>query len=83
MRQAQGSAILDRATELRDALMAERFNAFSLQPNGKDIDRIDAQGAIDTIVSGLQSKESNVAVGFYPVNTDTSKKRHTMPKRCL
>lgn len=62
MRQAQGSAILDRATELRDALMAERFNAFSLQPNGKDIDRIDAQGAIDTIVSGLQSKESNVAV---------------------
>jgi putative transposase len=21
--------------------------------------------------------------GFYPVNTDTSKKRHTMPKRCL
>lgn len=62
MRQAQGSAILDRATELRDAMMASRFNAFSLQPNGKEIELVDATGAVEMIVQGLQAKESNVAV---------------------
>jgi hypothetical protein len=62
MRQAQGSAILDRATELRDAMMASRFNAFSLQPNGKEIELVDATGAVELIVQGLQTKESNVAV---------------------
>ena len=62
MRQAQDSAILDRATELRDAMMAERFNAFSLQPNGKDIQQVDATGAVEQIIQGLQTKESNVAV---------------------
>ncbi|MGV3727464.1 ATP-dependent DNA helicase [Hydrogenophaga sp.] len=62
MRQAQGSAILDRATELRDAMMASRFNAFSLRPDGKEIEQVDATGAVELIVQGLQTKESNVAV---------------------
>jgi ATP-dependent exoDNAse (exonuclease V) alpha subunit len=62
MRQAQGSAILDRATELRDAMLAERFNKFSLQPNGQDIEQVDARKAVDLIVQGLQTKASNVAV---------------------
>ena len=62
MRQAQGSAILDRATELRDAMQAERFNAFSLQPNGQDIERVDGSTAVDMIVQGLKKKDSNVAV---------------------
>lgn len=62
MRQAQGSAILDRATELRDAMMASRFNAFSLQPNGNEIEQVDATGAVELIIRGLQTKESNVAV---------------------
>ncbi|WP_338334925.1 ATP-dependent DNA helicase [Xanthomonas euvesicatoria] len=62
MRQAQGSAILDRATELRDAMLAERFNTFSLQPNGQDIEQVDARSAVDLIVQGLQSKGSNVVV---------------------
>ena len=62
MRQAQGSAILDRATELRDALLAERFNAFSLKPNGQDIERVDASAAADLIVHGLAERDSNVAV---------------------
>lgn len=62
MRQEQGSAILDRATELRDAMLAERFNAFSLQPNGQDIERVDASAAADLIVEGLQGRDSNVAV---------------------
>ena len=62
MRQAQDSAILDRATELRDAMLAERFNKFSLQPNGQDIEQVDARRAVDLIVQGLQTKASNVAV---------------------
>ena len=62
MRQAQGSAILDRATELRDAMMASRFNAFSLQPNGNDIELVDAVGAVERILQGLEMRESNVAV---------------------
>ena len=62
MRQAQGSAILDRATELRDAMMSERFNAFSLQPNGEDIEQVDARAAVERIIKGLEAKDSNVAV---------------------
>lgn len=62
MRQAQDSAILDRATELRDALLAECFNTFSLRPNQQDIEQMDARGAVDLIVQGLQTKDSNVAV---------------------
>lgn len=62
MRQTQGSAILDRATELRNALLAERFNTFSLQPNGHEIEHTDARGAVDLIAKSLQTKDSNVAV---------------------
>ncbi|WGJ91271.1 DEAD/DEAH box helicase [Achromobacter mucicolens] len=62
MRQAQGSAILDRATELRDALLAKSFNTFSLQPNQQDIEQVESQKAIDLVVEGLQQKDSNVVV---------------------
>ena len=62
MRQAQGSAILDRATELRDALLVNRFNTFSLQPDQKDIEQVESQKAIDLVVQGLQLKDSNVVV---------------------
>lgn len=62
MRQTADSAILERATELRDALFAERFNTFSLQPNQQDIDQVDAKKAVDLIVEGIQSKQSTVAV---------------------
>lgn len=62
MRQAQGSAILDRATELRDALLAKSFNTFSLKPNEQDIEQVESQKAIDLVVEGLQLKDSNVVV---------------------
>lgn len=62
MRQAQDSAILDRATALRDSMLAERFNTFSMQPNGQDIEQVDTKSAIDLIVQGLRAKDSNVAV---------------------
>lgn len=62
MRQAQGSAILDRATELRDAMLADRFNTFSLKSNGQDIEQVDARKAVDLIVQGIREKASSVAV---------------------
>jgi hypothetical protein len=37
MRQQAGSAILDRATALREAIQAKMFNAFDLSPAGEDI----------------------------------------------
>lgn len=64
MRQAKGSAILDRATELRDALLASRFNTFSLRPNQLDIVWADRNSAINHIIESLQGKKSNVAVVY-------------------
>lgn len=62
IRQAQGSAILDRATEIRDAIDVGCFNTFSLQPYGQEIEKVDARSAINLLVQGLQARESNVAV---------------------
>ncbi len=62
IRQAQGSAILERATELRDALLDDRFNTFSLKPYQQDIEQVEASAALDLIVRGLRGKESSVAV---------------------
>ena len=62
MRQAQGSAILDRATQLRDAVSAGRFNEFSLQSDQQDIQQADTGEALARILHGLRNKESNVAV---------------------
>jgi hypothetical protein len=62
VRQAQGSAILDRATEIRDAVDAGRFNTFSLRPDGQEIERVDGRRAIDLIARGIQARESTIAV---------------------
>lgn len=64
MRQAQGSAILDRATQLRDALMSDCFNTFSLRSNQQEISEVDAPAAMDLIVDSLRNKESSVAVVY-------------------
>ena len=62
MRQAQGSAILERATALRDALAARCFNTFTLPANGSDIRHADAGNAIDLTVRGLHNRESCAVV---------------------
>jgi hypothetical protein len=62
MRQAADSAILERATALRDALLAGRFNTFSLKPNGHDIDQVDAQTAVDLVVEGIRANQTTVTV---------------------
>lgn len=62
MRQAQGSAILVRATELRNAVTAGSYNEFSLQPDQQDIQQADTTGVLELILHGIKSKESTVAV---------------------
>lgn len=64
MRQAEGSAILARATELRDAISAANFNSFSLKPDNKEIEKIDAARAVDMIFEGLTGAGSSVAVTY-------------------
>lgn len=64
MRHAKGSAILDRATELRDAIAVARFNDFSLRPYSEEIEKVDAETAVEFIVQGINSKDSNVAVVY-------------------
>lgn len=64
MRQSHDSAILNRATALRDALFAGRFNQFSLKPDGNEIEVLDVRGALDRIVRGIEAKESNVAIVY-------------------
>jgi hypothetical protein len=62
VRQAAGSPVLQRASELRDAIRDERFNRFSLRPDGVDIEEIEASRAIDLIEESIRSRTSNVAV---------------------
>ncbi|MCX7560168.1 AAA family ATPase [Sulfitobacter sp. F26204] len=62
MRQRQGSAILERATEIRKAIAAEVFNAFSLEPDGEEIVRIESEVAFDVLERSVRSRGSSVAV---------------------
>lgn len=63
MRQAKGSHILDRATELRDTLLKNCFNTFSLQPYGQDIEKVTPNQAISQIVQNLKdNQQPSVAI---------------------
>lgn len=62
LRQAAGSAILDRATALRTALQAGAYNRFSLQPDGQAIVDVSRAAAVDRIVADLRSSAPGVAV---------------------
>jgi len=62
MRQARGSAILDRATTLRDNLLAGRFNTFSFRPFHEDVHETNVQGALNLILKGMQDKETCLTV---------------------
>lgn len=62
MRQSEGSAILDRATRLRDAIAAGHFNEFSLDVCESDLQHTDAVGSVERILDGLRDKQSSVAV---------------------
>ena len=62
MRQAQGSAILARAREIRDAIEARRFNRFSLTSKLEDIQRADVRQAVDLVEKGIRDRDSSVVV---------------------
>lgn len=62
MRQAEGSAILDRATEIRDAIFQERFNSFSLRSDRNDIQTISSTQAVESALGAIRNKESSVVV---------------------
>lgn len=72
LRQAEGSAILDRATRIREALAAGRFDTLSLRPDATEPDatepdateivEVDAAGAVGLIVGGIRARDQVVAV---------------------
>lgn len=62
LRQAKGSAILERATEVRKRLLAGQFNAFSMRPNQQDIREVNATAAVSEIVHGIENRTQSVAV---------------------
>lgn len=62
MRQREGSAILERATAIREAIAAETFNTFSLQPDGEEIVRIESEVAFDVLERNVRSRSSSVVV---------------------
>ena len=62
MRQREGSAILERATEIRKAIAADVFNAFSLEPDGEEIVRTESEVAFDVLERSVRSRVSSVVV---------------------
>jgi hypothetical protein len=62
MRQREGSAILERATEIRKAIAADVFNALSLQPDGEEIVQIESEVAFDVLERSVRSRGSSVVV---------------------
>lgn len=64
MRQAEGSSILARATEIRDAIFKNTFNEFNLKPDQQEIEKVGVTVALNKIVESLQNKRSSVAVVY-------------------
>ena len=62
MRQAEGSTILERATEIRHAISDERFNSFSLAADGSDIIEVEEVQALNLIERSLRDKSSSVVI---------------------
>ncbi len=62
VRQAKDSAILERATTLRNALQKQQFNQFSLPDNGQDIRQISQTEALEHMLQTLAQHRSCVTV---------------------
>lgn len=62
MRQAQGSAILARASEIRDAIVAKTFNRFSLTSRGDDIQNANVREAVDLVEESQRARGPSVVV---------------------
>lgn len=64
MRQAQGSAILACASDIRDAIDAKTFNRFSLASQGDNIQKANSRQAVDLVEKHLRDREPSVVVVY-------------------
>lgn len=62
MRQAQGSAILACASDIRDAINVKAFNRFSLASQGDDIQHANSGQAVDLVEKHLRNRDPSVVV---------------------
>ena len=64
MRQAEGGEILNQATKLRDSIIEKKFNRFSLQGDGTEIQDISTQDAINSAVESIKDKTSVALITY-------------------
>lgn len=62
MRQAQGSAVLERATSLRDAIGKKLFNIFELSPAKGEVEATTIPEAVSLVVDAFRNKASSVFI---------------------
>jgi hypothetical protein len=58
MRQAEGGEILKQATKLRDSIIEKKFNRFSLNGDGTEIQNVSTQDAINSAIESIKDKTS-------------------------
>ena len=64
MRQSSGSAILERATRLREAIQRAQFNTIDLAPSGDEIVALSASEAVAQTVAARVAGRKSVLVTF-------------------
>jgi hypothetical protein len=64
MRQSAGSAILDRATVLRDSIARRDFNSFELAEAKNEIIHLSVIDAADLVVTAIQGKSSAALITY-------------------
>lgn len=62
MRQAKESEILKRANEVREAILTQRFNSFSLSATGNDVREVNSREALELVEQNIKAKASTVVV---------------------
>ena len=64
MRQAAGSAVLDRATAIRDSIRREEFNSFNLASVDGEISAVSASDAVGCVTDSVKAKSSAVLITY-------------------
>jgi hypothetical protein len=64
LRQEAGSAVLDRATVLRDAICAKNFNVMDLSPKAQEIVQVTVVDAVAMVEKAFRAKASSVLITF-------------------
>lgn len=61
-RQQTGSAILEQAVKLREAILRRDFNSFNLQPHGDDLQICSVQQAVERIADAYQGGQGSAVM---------------------